>query len=226
MGIGLASAVVLVGPAMAAWGLLGGVLGGTAGYKLGGDLYGEDSNQQKLLAFGGAFLGGGLSARYKLQPNGGLGSNLGNLLVTKRAPAPLAPTAPRPVRGPDGRFVKTSQGARLNRKSECPSSYRAGVKEKVLDDNTIKTGKSSGKVMTADGERVARDDPRLTIEHNKPVVEHWSERGYNSTRVERNDFYNDTENMSLKLRSTNSSEGASMAIDGIRYRQDVGPDYN
>ncbi|WP_231353403.1 PAAR domain-containing protein [Pseudomonas tussilaginis] len=93
MGIGLASAVVLVGPAMAAWGLLGGVLGGTAGYKLGGDLYGEDSNQQKLLAFGGAFLGGGLSARYKLQPNGGLGSNLGNVKITKRAALPLTPKA-------------------------------------------------------------------------------------------------------------------------------------
>ncbi|MFQ6572132.1 PAAR domain-containing protein [Pseudomonas sp. UM16] len=92
MGIGLASAVVLVGPAMAAWGLLGGVLGGgTAGYKLGGDLYGEDSNQQKLLVFGGAFLGGGLSARYKLQPNGGLGSNLGNVKITKRAALPLTP---------------------------------------------------------------------------------------------------------------------------------------
>lgn len=32
-------------------------------------------------------------------------------------------------------------------------------------------------------------------------------------------------NMSLKLRSANSSEGAKMGVSGIRYRQDVGSNY-
>jgi len=49
--------------------------------------------------------------------------------------------------------------------------------------------------------------------------------GCNSNRAVRNDFYKDTKNMSLKLLSANSSEGAKMGASGIRYRQDVGPNY-
>lgn len=78
LGIGLASAVALVGPAMALWGLFGGVLGGGAGYRIGGDRYGEGSDDQKLMAFGGGLIVGGLVSRYKLQPGAGLGSNFGN----------------------------------------------------------------------------------------------------------------------------------------------------
>lgn len=51
------------------------------------------------------------------------------------------------------------------------------LKKQFLEANTIQSGKHAGKVMTADGERVYRDDPRLTIEHNKPAVEHWNEVG-------------------------------------------------
>lgn len=232
--VGLASAFVLASPVVVIAGLVGGIAGGLGGNWAGGKLFGEGSDGQKLMAFGRALLGGGLGtkggkwfdARYEIKTQG-LGSNFGNVkIVPKSSVAADSALNSRPVRGPDGRFVKTSSEARLNRKSEYPSSYRAGVKEKVLDDNTIVSGKNTGKVMTADGEKVARDDPRLTIEHNKPVVEHWNETGYNSTRSARNDFYNDTDNISLKLRSTNSSEGRKMAADGIRYRQDVGPDYN
>jgi hypothetical protein len=35
----------------------------------------------------------------------------------------------------------------------------------------------------------------------------------------------ETNNMTIRLRSPNSSYGAEMAADGVRYRQDVGPDY-
>jgi len=80
--------------------------------------------------------------------------------------------------------------------------------------------------MTADGDIVSRDDPRLTIEHNTPVVEHWNETGYDSPRSVRNDFYNDTDNMSLRLRSANSADGGRMSAEGIRYRQDVGPNHS
>jgi hypothetical protein len=81
------------------------------------------------------------------------------------------------------------------------------VVDKVLDANTIKSGPNAGKVRTLDGDIVARDDPRLTIEHNKPVVEHWNETGNNSTRDVRNDFYNNTNNMSLRLRGPNRADG-------------------
>ena len=232
-GIGFASAVILTSPAIAFAGLVGSFAGGIGGGILGGRWFGEGSNKQKYMAFGGALLGGGLAgkgrqwfdARYDVKQEG-LGSLFGNVKVTPRAASTVEPTpAARPARGPDGKFVKSTDGLRLNRKTEYPSSYRAGVKEKVLDENTIQTGKDAGKVRTADGLKVSRDDSRLTIEHNKPVVEHWNEKGYNSNRAERNDFYNDTENMSLMLKSTNSSEGGKMSAAGVRYRQDTGPDY-
>jgi hypothetical protein len=72
---------------------------------------------------------------------------------------------------------------------------------------------------------VHRNDPLIKIEHNKPVVEHWSEQGYNPNRAVRNNLYNEVDNMNIRLRSANSSDGAKMAADGVRYRQDVGPDY-
>lgn len=235
MGLGLAAAFVLASPVVVIAGLVGGIAGGLGGDWLGGRLFGQGSDEQKIMAFSGALLGGGLGtkggkwfdARYTIESQG-LGSNLGNISIKPRAAltAEQTPTL-RPVRGADGRFQKTTDSpARLNRKTEYPSSYRSGVKDQVLDANTIQKGPNAGKVMTSDGEIVSRDDPRITIEHNKAVVEHWNETGYNSSRPVRNDFYNDTDNMSIRLRSANSSDGAKMLQDGVRYRQDVGPDYN
>jgi uncharacterized Zn-binding protein involved in type VI secretion len=232
-GIGFASAVILTTPAIAFAGLVGSLAGGIGGGTLGGRLFGEGSNKQKYMAFGGALLGGGLAgkgqawfdARYDIQTQG-FGSNLANIkVVPKAAPASEAPVVPA-RRGPDGRFQKSSEyPQQYNRKSQYPSGYRAGVQDKVLDAHTIQDGPDAGKVLTADLDVVPRTDPRITIEHNKPVVEHWNEQGYNSARSVRNDFYNDTDNMSIRLRSANSADGARMAAEGIRYRQDVGPDF-
>ncbi|KRA59182.1 hypothetical protein ASD79_10795 [Caulobacter sp. Root655] len=141
-------------------------------------------------------------------------------------PEPPPATSGR-TRGPDGRFTSSGEApAVYNRSTQYPSGYRAGVVDEVLDANTIRSGPNAGKVRTADGDIVARNDPRLTIEHNKPVVEHWNETGYNSTRGVRNDFYNNTDNMSLRLRSANSADGGRMSASGIRYRQDVGTSYS
>ena len=134
--------------------------------------------------------------------------------------------ASTPERGPDGRFIRSSAGPqKYNRDSQYPSGYRAGVKDKVLDAHTIKEGPDAGKILTSDMDVVSRSDPRITIEHKTPVVEHWNTKGYNSTKAERNDFFNDTNNMSIRLRSANSSDGGTMAAKGVRYRQDVGPNF-
>jgi len=139
------------------------------------------------------------------------------------AAAPL----PGPVRGADGRFVAAVESAtRFGRASQYPSGYRAGVVNSVLEENTIKSGPNAGKVRMADGEIVSRSDPRITVEHNLAVVTHWNTIGYNSSRAVRNDFFNDTTNMSLRLQSSNSSDGGLMSSRGIRYRQDVGPEYS
>lgn len=64
----------------------------------GGKLFGEGSDGQKLMAFGGALLGGRLGAkggkwfdaRYEIKTQG-LGSNFGNVKIVPRTP--IAPNA-------------------------------------------------------------------------------------------------------------------------------------
>lgn len=91
-GIGFASAVILTSPAIAFAGLVGSIAGGIGGGVLGGRWFGEESNEQKIMAFGGAFIGGGLAgkgqawfdARYEFKQVG-LGSNLANTSIVKRS---------------------------------------------------------------------------------------------------------------------------------------------
>lgn len=225
---GFVTGSILASPVVAGAAIAVGLLGGFAGSMLGGRLFGEGSDGQKLTAFGGAVLAGGLGAkggrwfdsRYEIQAKG-LGSNFGNVGIK-----PREPVVAEPLRDAKGRFVPASDTPRVyNRKSQYPSDYRSGIKDQVLDANTIKEGPHAGKILTADGDKVFRTNPRITIEHNKAVVEHWNDQGYNSGRAARNDFYNDVDNMSIRLRGPNSSDGAKMGNSGIRYRQDTGPDY-
>ena len=102
LGIGLASAFVLASPVIVVAGFAGGIVGGLGGNWAGGKLFGEGSDGQKLMAFGGALLGGGLGgkggkwfdARYEIKTQG-LGSNFGNVKVVKRPTIP--PASPRGV---------------------------------------------------------------------------------------------------------------------------------
>lgn len=102
MGLGLASAFVLASPVIVIAGLVGGIAGGLGGNWAGGKLFGEGSDGQKLMAFGGALLGGGLGAkggkwfdaRYEIKTQG-LGSNFGNVKIQRRAvPADEATKVP------------------------------------------------------------------------------------------------------------------------------------
>ncbi|MBQ1542671.1 MAG: hypothetical protein IIZ63_11770 [Caulobacteraceae bacterium] len=233
--LALPYAIATVGVAATVGGLalgyLGGKVGGMAGRALGESLGMSEAGVRAMEAGGqflGAMVGGAagvkgvkaFNSRYQIVTEPGtLGANGGNIRIVPRNAGP--------IRGPDGRFVASQEPPSVyNRSSQYPSGYRAGTVDKVLDANTIKSGPNAGKVRTMDGDIVARDDPRLTIEHNKPVVEQWNETGYNSSRAARNDFYNDTDNMSLRLRSANSADGGRMSASGVRYRQDVGPDYS
>jgi uncharacterized Zn-binding protein involved in type VI secretion len=97
MGLGLASAFVLASPVIVIAGLVGGIAGGLGGNWAGGKLFGEGSDGQKLMAFGGALLGGGLGAkggkwfdaRYEIKTQG-LGSNFGNVKISRRPSMPPA----------------------------------------------------------------------------------------------------------------------------------------
>jgi hypothetical protein len=130
------------------------------------------------------------------------------------------------LRGPNGRFISTGNPPPRYDRSQYPGNYRAGVRDAVLDANTETEGPNAGLVRTVNDEYVARDDPRITIEHNSPVVEHWNSTGYNSSQAVRNDWYNDTSNMSIMLKADASAQGGRMVQQGIRYRQDIGPNYS
>ncbi len=89
--VGVSAAVVLAGPAVAIAATVAGYVGGSIGFRTGGRLFGDGSDGQKLSAFGGALLGGGLGAKggrwfdakYEIEAKG-LGSNLGNIGVRSR----------------------------------------------------------------------------------------------------------------------------------------------
>jgi uncharacterized Zn-binding protein involved in type VI secretion len=97
LGLGLASAFVLASPVIVVAGLVGGIAGGLGGNWAGGKLFGEGSDGQKLMAFGGALLGGGLGAkggkwfdaRYEIKTQG-LGSNFGNVKIVPKGSAKVA----------------------------------------------------------------------------------------------------------------------------------------
>ena len=99
-----------------------------------------------------------------------------------------------PLRRADGTFAPSPEGSSVYNRKQYPSNYRSGVLEEVLDANTIQEGPSAGKVLTADGKIVSRDDSNLTIKHDYAIVDHWNDIGYNSPRSVRSDFYNGTEN--------------------------------
>lgn len=92
--LGLGSATVLAGPVVVAFGFLGGLFGSKAGSWVGGELFGEDGDGQKISAFVGGFIGGGLGAKrgiafdakYKITSEG-FGSNLGNIKVAAKTDA-------------------------------------------------------------------------------------------------------------------------------------------
>ncbi|MCC6552355.1 MAG: PAAR domain-containing protein [Polyangiaceae bacterium] len=75
--IGIASAVVLAGPVVAITGLVGGMAGGVGGYWLGGVIFGEGSDGQKLMGLFGGFLGGFGGAKAGMGPAAWLGGRIG-----------------------------------------------------------------------------------------------------------------------------------------------------
>ncbi|MFK3940348.1 PAAR domain-containing protein [Pseudomonas monteilii] len=128
MGLGLASAFVLASPILVIAGMAGGIAGGMAGHWVGGEIFGEDSDGQKLMAFGGALLGGGIGvkggkafdARYEIQVQG-VGSNGANARVVKK---PVVPTEPK--------GISRERYAKLRRRSPSDELREAVNKDVIL----------------------------------------------------------------------------------------------
>jgi hypothetical protein len=144
------------------------------------------------------------------------------------------------LRGPDGRYASDPNRIppAYNRDSQYPGGYRQSTHDEMIIRYTDEGSALGAVPRDANGDRIPRsqltwrdqygeiiDDPgtNLTYEHRTPVVEHWNTQGYNQSRPERIDFYNDLDNLVPMHRSENSSGGGSMTT---RYRQDPGDDYS
>ena len=106
---------------------------------------------------------------------------------------------------------------RFRRGDVYPHSFRSTTKQKVLD----RFRNSDGDIVNPETGEVIPVD-QVTIEHLQSVAEHWNNEGYNQTRKERADWYNNVDNLSVLPRSVNSSRGA---LNGQTMRQDVGPKF-
>ena len=81
--VGLGAAVILAGPIVAVAGFAGGMAGGYGGSVLGGMIFGEGSDGQKISMLVGSIAGGGLGAKAGMKP----ANALGQLAISKGAGA-------------------------------------------------------------------------------------------------------------------------------------------
>ena len=127
-----------------------------------------------------------------------------------RVGTPIPQPKRKPTHRKDGRFAKKpgpKPKYRFTRGNQYPTSNHKPVKKQVWENATIQKGENKGKVQTVDGKIVDANDPRLTIEHKQSVVEHWNTKGRFQSRRERNDWYNDVDNLGLMLKKDNSASG-------------------
>jgi len=117
-----------------------------------------------------------------------------------------------------GRFAKNPNpiSNRHCRKTEYPSTFRAGIVDKVIKN---KTGED-GIIRDKYDKPINKED--VTIEHKKSVSEHWNEEGHNQSRAKRNDWYNELNNLDILSKKQNSSEGAKKP----QFKQETGCNYS
>ena len=199
--VGLASAVVLAGPVVVAFGVLGGLFGAKVGSYVGGELFGEGGDGQKIASFVGGFVGGGLGAKggiafdrsYKITSQG-LGSNLGNIGV-------------RPKTLSD----KPSAWSKLKYRR---GTFRKGVREKVWGN--AKDLSPDGVVRDPVTEAAMKQSEPWDMGH-KPGFENWkhvrSAEARGLTRKEFLDEYNNTSHYRPELPSSNRSHAGEMKSD-------------
>lgn len=156
--VGLASAFVLASPVIVIAGFAGGVAGGFAGNWAGGELFGEGSDEQKVMAFGGALLGGGLGAkggkwfdaRYEFKVQG-VGSNAGNVTIVPKNPGKVA------IAESEAALGRANQA-----KLDLPASKEYNVK--TVSSNDKKTLSGWGNKKPDGYERVSAEQVKVKSE--------------------------------------------------------------
>ncbi|AAZ34154.1 PAAR domain-containing protein [Pseudomonas savastanoi pv. phaseolicola] len=207
--IGLASAFVLASPAVVIAGFVGGIAGGTIGNWAGGKLFGEGSDRQKLMAFGGALLGGRLGAkggkwfdvRYEVKVHG-LGSSLGNIKVKPR-------TANEKLSSSSNEKVSVPSSTNYSR-----GKFRKNVRKTVWENAEKES--PDGIVRDPLLEKPMKFDEPWDMGH-KPCFEHWKHvRSAEARGISRKEFldeYNKVEHYRPELPSSNRSHKGELETD-------------
>ncbi|KPW86636.1 Zn-binding Pro-Ala-Ala-Arg (PAAR) domain-containing protein, incolved in TypeVI secretion [Pseudomonas congelans] len=172
--VGLASAFVLASPVIVIAGLVGGVAGGTVGSLGGAQLFGEGSDGQKLMAFSGALLGGGLGAkggkwfdtRYDIKVQG-VGSNFGNLKITPKGAVKVSNIAES----------EAALGRASQARTDLPQSKE--LKVKTVSSNDKKTLSGWGNKKPEGYERISAEQVKAKSEEiGHEVKSHPYDRDY------------------------------------------------
>ena len=82
-------------------------------------------------------------------------------------------------------------------------------------------GDGNENFITETGEVIPAEE--AIFDHNPPIVQRYNEEGYNQSRAERADDFNDVDKLRPMCRSQNCSEGAR---NGQNMRQDKGPNFS
>lgn len=199
--VGLASAVVLAGPVVVAFGFLGGLFGAKVGSYVGGELFGEGGDGQKISSFVGGFIGGGLGAKrgiafdrkYKITSQG-FGANLGNIKVTPKT------ASDKP---------STWSSTKYNR-----GKFRKNVRRTVWDEAQNKS--HDGVVRDPLLQKPMKFEEPWDMGH-KPGFEHWKHvRSAEARGISRKQFldeYNDVKHYRPELPSSNRGHKGELETD-------------
>ncbi len=182
-GIGFASAVILTSPVIAVAGLVGSIAGGIGGSILGGRLFGEDSNEQKLMAFAGAVLGGGLGAkggkwfdaRYEVQTQG-FGSNLANVKIVPKAQVDEVPVSPLTAAGRKAEFFSEEPiNWSATRPAGTNNNYEV-FQRKDIDWNQVRTAGDKRFIGKSNLEAASKGLPPQLPDGNFATLHHLGQK--------------------------------------------------
>ena len=168
----------------------------------------------KIAEDGAEIAEGGIKAERALKE----GSEVASTAKSAEAAANADRGAGR-LRNADGTFAAEPRASdvRHSRETEYPHGNNPSVQKQVIAKHT----NANGEVIDPQTGQVIPKD-QVTIEHQRPVVDHWNQEGHNQPRADRVEWYNNKDNLTVKPKSVNSSEGAKL---GQTFRQDTGPNY-
>jgi len=106
------------------------------------------------------------------------------------------------------------------RKQNYPHSVPPATRQKVIDKNKV-----DGEVIDPATDKPI-DPGDISIEHKRPVVDHWNDEGRNQPRVDRVKWHNDPDNLTVKPNAGPGGNSQQGGRSTARYDPVTGPNYS